>query len=843
MKPLAAWCVRTGISVSAASALILATASQPVVAGVAASPLVDTSKNYVADQVVVKFKSIAPVAWTRGVRMLGPVEQGAKMLSRLNVRETAALAAVGGSVISGIERSGVMLVHTNVAVGAAVEKLRRSGLVDYVEPNYKVSLAAVPNDPQFPNQWALDNTGQPIEGGGLGSGTADADIDAPEAWNLKTDASTVVVGVIDTGVDYTHEDLAANMWTNPSEIAGNGIDDDANGYVDDVYGIDTYNGDSDPIDTYSHGTQVAGVIGAVGNNGVGGSGVAWKVKIMALRAMFDPEYGSDYAVANAIYYALDQKAANGYPRMILNASWTSCCGSYSLQSAISDASLAGVLFVAAAGNDGRNLDVNPVYPASFNLPNMIVAGASDYNDVPAAFSNTGCSSVHVFAPGTNVLTTIPGGYGYYNGTSIAAAQVSGIAALSWARGPGKPAADVKSAVLNGANAKTLMKGLAVASGRANANSVSFAKPAVWSVSPGKVNPGGTMTITGNRFGPTAGSVTVDGVNAAVVSWSNSQIQATLDASTLAGPHKVKVTAATGDATIAGGCIAAVYGEVVVDQLLFPRAYAQGAQVGNDFWVMGGDTNWGRTGLVERYGLDTGHSLVDSNWEMPTPVYRGAAAVIGAKIYVVGGIDASGYLSNALQIFDTSTGTWTLGAPLPVALYHAAVAVANGKLHVFGGLTDYERSNATYVYGPTANKWSTGTPLPVKLAEAAAARQAGATIFVAGGYAGENYWDSYVSKDVYAYNASTGVWTEKPDMLQPRHGLALVPHTNSRFVALHGLSATDGELFSANTWKLAIDGDYSIYMPLAGRVGNDIYTMGGYTSYYGYSANVLKVTVP
>jgi subtilisin family serine protease len=861
MKSLRDWRKRAGVSVLVASSVVLAAASQPVAAGSAAAdnifqrapsagPLLDTSKNYVADQVIVKFKSIAPTAWTRGARVVGPVQQGASLLARLNVRETAALATVGGSVISGIERSGIMLVRTTAGVGPAVEKLRRSGLVDYVEPNYKVSINAVPNDPLFTNLWGLDNTAQPIDGGSLGSGIADADIDAPEAWNYKTDSSSVIVGVIDTGVDYTHEDLAANMWTNPSEIAGNGIDDDGNGYVDDIYGIDSYNGDADPMDDHSHGTHVSGTIGAVGNNGVGVAGVGWKAKIMALKFLSSGGYGSDYEAVTLIYYALDIKAANGYPRMVLSNSWGGGGFTYSLQQAISDANLAGVLFVAAAGNNGQNIDLNPFYPASYNLPNMIVVGATDFNDVPAGFSNTGCSSVHLFAPGVNVLSTVPGNaYAYFSGTSMATPHVSGIAALSWARGPAKTAADVKSAVLNGANAKTALKGLAVAGGRANANAIAFARPAVWSVTPAKVSPGATLTIIGNRFGPTAGAVTVDGVAATIVSWGNSQIQATLDPATLAGPHKITVTTSTGTTSIAGGCVSAVYGEALVDHLLFPRAYAQGAQVGNDFWVMGGNTNWGRTGLVERYTLDTGHSVIDSSWDMPFPVAEAGAAVIGTKIHVVGGLDNSGP-TNYLQIFDTATGTWTIGAPLPVGLYEPAVAVASGKVHVFGGYTYCcgAGSDQTYIYNPTKNTWATGTPLPTPVAGARAARQGTtANLYVVGGYAGADYWSAYYTRDVWAYNVTTGVWTAKPDMVQPRMSFALVPHTNNRFVALHGAGGygwfRDGEFFSSNAWKIGIDGTDGIFVPLAGRVGNDLYILGGYSEYGGYTANVWKVTVP
>ncbi|MGD8500909.1 MAG: S8 family peptidase, partial [Phycisphaerales bacterium] len=256
----------------------------------------------------------------------------------------------------------------------AVVQFNQSANVLYAEPDYSYKLLLTPNDPNFPDLWGLDNTGQT-------GGTDDADIDAPEAWDLHTGDPDIIVAVTDTGIDYTHPDLAANMWVNTAETPLNGLDDDGNGYVDDIYGYDfagasavnSNDSDSDPIDSHFHGTHVAGIIGAVADNNEGVVGVCWNVKLMALKILPDdylepivaPEVFASDAV-EAIRYAVDNGAR------VINASWGGDFYSQALYDAIEDAGNAGVLFAAAAGNDwGNNNDVNPVYPASFDLDNII----------------------------------------------------------------------------------------------------------------------------------------------------------------------------------------------------------------------------------------------------------------------------------------------------------------------------------------------------------------------------------------------------------------------------------------------------------------------------------------
>ncbi len=270
--------------------------------------------------------------------------------------------------------------------------------VEAVSPNYAKRLLRVPNDPKWPKLWGL-----PI-------------IKAPEAWDSNVGSPDVAVGVIDTGVDYTHEDLLANIWVNPGEVANNGIDDDHNGYVDDVNGYDfahDSNGSNspDPMDIDGHGTHVAGIIAAVGDNGLGTCGVGWVTKIVAIKAFRPDLYIYDSDEIEAIEYAIVLKTFNHINLVAVNASFGGSTYNSLEQDAIGELEKAGIIFVAAAGNDGSNNDTTPEYPASFGLPNIIAVAASDSNDQLASFSNYGVGSVDLAAPGVHILSTFPMGQG------------------------------------------------------------------------------------------------------------------------------------------------------------------------------------------------------------------------------------------------------------------------------------------------------------------------------------------------------------------------------------------------------------------------------------------------
>jgi len=266
--------------------------------------------------------------------------------------------------------------------------------VEYAEPNYIVRKATIPNDPDFNMLWGLNNTGQTF-------GTVDADIDAPEAWDITTGSTNVIIAVIDTGVAYNHPDQNENIWVNTAEIAGNGIDDDGNGYIDDIYGWDFIDNDGYPEDYEGHGTHVSGTIAAKGNDGIGMVGVMWSAKIMPIRFLGVSGAGDIGNAVEAITYAVNNGAR------IINASWGSGGYSLTLYYAIDDAGSKDVLFVAAAGNEGKDSDSFPFYPASFNLPNIISVAATDDDDNLAYFSNYGATSVDLAAPGVDIHSSIP----------------------------------------------------------------------------------------------------------------------------------------------------------------------------------------------------------------------------------------------------------------------------------------------------------------------------------------------------------------------------------------------------------------------------------------------------
>ena len=318
--------------------------------------------------------------------------------------------------------------------------LQPSRQIELVQPNAKITTNAIPNDPSFPKLYALNNSGQT-------GGKFDADIDASEAWDYTTGTGQTVVAVIDTGVDYNHDDLRANIWVNSGEIAGNGLDDDGNGYIDDLHGYDFANNDSNPMDDNGHGTHVSGTIGAVGDNGLGVVGVNWHTKIMALK--FLDESGSGY-LSNAIR-ALDYAVANG--ARLSNNSWGGGGYEATLGMAIARASSVGHIFVAAAGNSASNNDVTASYPASYAYENVVAVAATDQNDNLASFSNYGASTVDIAAPGVSIYSTLPGNsYGSYSGTSMATPQVAGALSLYLDANPSATASQAITALYQSADA-------------------------------------------------------------------------------------------------------------------------------------------------------------------------------------------------------------------------------------------------------------------------------------------------------------------------------------------------------------------------------------------------------
>ena len=355
-----------------------------------------------------------------------------------------------------LEQWHVAHFQPNTDLEAAQTIFVEDANVETVDFDYLLYPDWVPNDPDFSLLWHLDNTGQ-------NGGTPDADINAPEAWEVQRGSRDVVVAVIDSGIDYNHQDLAANIWTNAGEVAGDGIDNDGNGYADDVYGWDWFYDDNDPIDDNGHGTHAAGIIGAVGNNNVGIVGVSPEVSLMSLK--FQGNFSGVYMgfasdAAKAIDYAVDNGAD------VINASFGGINFSSVMFDAVSRANDAGVLFVASAGNESSDNDVSPRYPTNYDIPNVISVAAADNNDRLAEFSNYGATTVDLVAPGVEILSTVPGnGYEVHSGTSTAAPHVAGAAALLLAEDSSLTVTELKQTLMDTANPIGSLAGMTVSEGR------------------------------------------------------------------------------------------------------------------------------------------------------------------------------------------------------------------------------------------------------------------------------------------------------------------------------------------------------------------------------------------
>jgi len=345
-----------------------------------------------------------------------------------------------------------------------VKNLSQNYDIDYIEPNYIFNISTIDtNDQYWTNLWGFDNTGQLVDGV---AGLADADMDLPEAWTLEKDASEITVAIIDTGADLDHEDLV-NVWQyNASEIAGNSLDDDGNGYVDDYLGFDFVDSDVDPNDDNGHGTHVAGIAGAQANNSKGVLGTSYNAQLLPLRALNSAGSGTSTDIAEAIDYAVDQGID------IINLSIQASSYSEVMFSAISRAQVAGILVIVAAGNTtgiGNDNDVTPTYPCSYDLENIICVGATDQNDFITSFSHYGETSVDVFAPGQNIYSTyLANSYTYSNGTSMASPAVAGIAALLKAYDNSLTYVEIKNYLIQGVDLKSGLLTKCVSGGRVNA---------------------------------------------------------------------------------------------------------------------------------------------------------------------------------------------------------------------------------------------------------------------------------------------------------------------------------------------------------------------------------------
>ncbi|MBI3597072.1 MAG: S8 family serine peptidase [Nitrospirae bacterium] len=464
--------------------------------------------SYVPGEILVKFRSGTPPETIEnfGVRMKTSVKRK--------------------SDLTGVQ---LLSLPSHLSVEEALGAYRNHPDVLYAEPNY-IRRAFVsgsdlclndgipndpcPNDPFFDQQWGLHNTGQTINTLPQFRGGSGADIEAPSAWDITIGIAQIVIAVIDSGVDYTHPDFgpsgSSNIWANSGDSwsntqnpsTGNGLDDDGNGYTDDFHGwnfvgnqtctVDANNncnctpddpvGNNDPMDDFGHGTHVAGIIAAKGNDGTGVTGVLWTAQIMPLKILDANGCGSVGDEIQAIDYAINNGAK------IINASFGGSGLSSSEEDAIRAANNAGVVFVAAAGNESSNDDNFPIYPASFNLPNVISVAATDWNDQLSSVSNFGKNTVDIAAPGDCVYSTTPqgpftllgaisclntpitSGHAYLTGTSMATPHVSGVAGLLLSQDPSLTPEEVRAVILLSADPVDALQGRVASSGRLNASS-------------------------------------------------------------------------------------------------------------------------------------------------------------------------------------------------------------------------------------------------------------------------------------------------------------------------------------------------------------------------------------
>jgi subtilisin family serine protease len=370
----------------------------------------ESKDNHLAGFTAGKNLKNQKIAVHREGELLVKFKKGVKSIEALSLMPDAKDLSINKkfAVLSRLRGRDYALIRSNkFSASQLADKLKHHPNVEAVSFNYAKYLDATsPDDPDFSSQWPLNNSGQIFRSGQL-PGTPDADIDAPEAWDLQTGSQSVVVAVVDTGVDYLHPDLISNMWVNQEEANGTaGIDDDGNGYVDDVYGVDTGQEDSDPMDIHGHGTHVAGTIAAEGDNNVGVAGINWDARIMAIKG-----FGSDIklwtdAELAAYEYILEMKE-QGVNIVAVNASYGSTWYDPFQKDGIESLADAGIIFVASAGNDGVDNDQHPHYPSDYDLDNIVSVVATDCNDALADFSDYGEVSTDLGAPGVQVLSTLP----------------------------------------------------------------------------------------------------------------------------------------------------------------------------------------------------------------------------------------------------------------------------------------------------------------------------------------------------------------------------------------------------------------------------------------------------
>ncbi|MGE0494526.1 MAG: S8 family serine peptidase [Vulcanimicrobiota bacterium] len=596
---------------------------------------------YVQNQVIVKFKNgINPrSALGREVSVLQRGQRLEVLAQQTGVDTTVV------DVLDGIE-AGVLEINSGQTVPATVFALSANPDVDYVEPNYLMELedTVAPTDGFFGQQWGLNNDGASNVPGdsNFPAGIAGVDSRACDAWNTST-GSGVVVAVIDTGIRTTHVEVDDNLWVNPGETAGNLIDDDGNGYVDDINGADfrfTSTDDGDVTDENSHGGNVASIIGAERNN-TGIVGLAYDCQLMILKVAGASNSVELAAVVKAVDYATDNGAN------VINLSLSSNSASRALKDAIDRAADSNILCVCASGNQASDLESSPRFPAAYKSPNIVTVGAHSPADTVAEFSNIGATAVDLFAPGGDTAdsgaTAPTGGSGYFIlgishtsdtgiggavGTSQAAPHVAGAAALLYANFAGISYSDVRKRLMESANAGAgNYAGQCQSGGRLDANAALSADIThtifLDGIAPEGGSEGTQVTLTGVGFGSTTGTVSLTiGVNPAVNltidSWDENTIMATIPSGVATGTGTIAVTNAGSDTSNTADFTTNGAGVVyqVTQQPFSPRTFTTGAIASLSGLNPGGASPFGIAAFTvssgfhfEFYGTDIADALL------------------------------------------------------------------------------------------------------------------------------------------------------------------------------------------------------------------------------------------
>nr|WP_239061070.1 S8 family serine peptidase [Desulfovibrio sp. JC022] len=603
-----------------------------------------------------------------------------------------------------------------------------SGLpeIDSYSRNYIRKGKKTPDDPRFNNQWSLQDS--------------TAGIHAPAAWDASTcESADIVIAVIDSGIDLNHEDLSGSLWNNPLEI-DDGIDNDGNGIIDDLYGISIdYEDDSgnyqtgDVQDTDGHGTTVSSVIAARTDNNLGVAGVSWGAKIMVLRV----ENNTDAEITTAINYIIKKKKS-GINIPAVNMSIGGAGGSTIIRDKIQELADNGIIFSTSAGNDGYDNDNNNIreYPASFDIPNIVSVGASDSNSNKPDWSHFGQYTVDIFAPGVEILSAKLGG-GYesndVSGTSFAAPHVAGVAALLAAHYPNDDIYTRISRILSSTDAGSSFAGKCLTEGKLNAasamqNSLSLSPVISGSDSRKGKNEGSSFTLNGQRFGTTQGTIHFCNksgkTEASINSWSDTKITGVVPQG-------------------AGVFVQATTSSGLKSNALQFSAWAD------------------KQAAAKPHGL-------------------GASVVRNGKIYVFGG----GMISQdtKCEVYDPKTNQWTQFATMPDKRSGAGVVSYNDEIYFIGGLKrEDDKSLTAYTdvikYSFTTNTWST-LPGTVPYPGFCAAAELDDQIYVFGGNSTDG---NTISDDVYVYEPETGNFREDGFMDIPRHKHTAITFEDSIYI--------------------------------------------------------------